>query len=359
LSRRFWPLSSKERNALVRMIKSAPVRELVVSLQRRDADDPVELLDAAYWVKGCSSLGRLRYAALLRVGTGRGCSLCLIDIKEGVSAAAPRAPRAKMPRDNAVRVVSGAQALSPNLGQRMLASRLLDKAVIIRELMPQDLKIVVDRLTQQEAMTMARYLAGVVGRAHGRQMDTAKRQQRLSLLARRHGYGRALSNSLLCTKPLISIIAVSTPWPLRPNCSGMACYNVHGAGAIVPTCVRALAATALDGRIRRKAAPSLDHGNIAGRDQLGSCLPRSRNGEHACHSHALRREYSSRQSLVFPQKRASGYEMAKAQSFSPPACLLWPLASRSTSALISAPTMTTIAETQSHVMKPMAAPKVP
>ena len=32
-----------------------------------------------------------------------------------------------------------------DLGQRMLAARLLDKAVIIRELMPQDLKIGVDR----------------------------------------------------------------------------------------------------------------------------------------------------------------------------------------------------------------------
>jgi uncharacterized protein (DUF2252 family) len=184
LSRRFWPLSSKERNALVRMIKSDPVRELVVSLNSRDGRDSVELLDAAYWVKGCSSLGRLRYAALLRVGAGKGSGLCLIDIKEGVAAAAPRAMQVRMPADNAVRVVTGAQALSPNLGQRMLAARLLDKAVIIRELMPQDLKIEVDRLTQQEAMTMARYLAGVVGRAHGRQMDAAKRQQWLSLLAK-------------------------------------------------------------------------------------------------------------------------------------------------------------------------------
>lgn len=137
LSRRFWPLSSKERNALVRMIKGDPVRELVASLNSRDADDPVELLDAAYWVKGCSSLGRLRYAALLRIGAGKGSSLCLIDIKEGVAAAAPRASRARTPRDNAVRVVTGAQALSPNLGRRMLAARLLDKAVMIR---PQVLK---------------------------------------------------------------------------------------------------------------------------------------------------------------------------------------------------------------------------
>jgi uncharacterized protein (DUF2252 family) len=184
LSRRFWPLSSKERNALVRMIKSGPVRELVVSLNSRDARDSVELLDAAYWVKGCSSLGRLRYAALLRVGAGKGSGLCLIDIKEGVAAAAPRAAHVRMPGDHAVRVVTGAQALSPHLGQRMLAAKLLDKAVIIRELMPQDLKIEVDRLTQQEAMTMAYYLAGVVGRAHGRQMDAAKRRQWLSLLAK-------------------------------------------------------------------------------------------------------------------------------------------------------------------------------
>ena len=184
LSRRFWPLAVKERIALQRMIKTAPVRELIVSLKSRDADDPIELLDAAYWVKGCSSLGRLRYAALLRVGTAKSSSLCLIDIKEGVAAAAPRASRARMPRDNAVRVVTGAQALSPNLGQRMLAVRLLGKAVVIRELMPQDLKIEVDRLTQHEAMTLARYLAGVVGRAHGRQMDTAKRQQWLSILAK-------------------------------------------------------------------------------------------------------------------------------------------------------------------------------
>jgi uncharacterized protein (DUF2252 family) len=129
------------------MIKAAPVRKLIVSLKSRDANDPIELLDAAYWVKGCSSLGRLRYVALLRVGTAKGSSLCLIDIKESVAAAAPRAPRTRMPRDNAVGVVMGAQALSPNLGQRMLAVRLLDKAVVIRELMPQDLKVEVDRLT--------------------------------------------------------------------------------------------------------------------------------------------------------------------------------------------------------------------
>jgi uncharacterized protein (DUF2252 family) len=80
-----------------------------------------------------------------------------------------------MPRDNAVRVVTGAQALSPNLGDRMIATRLLDKAVVLRELMPQDLKIEVDTLTPDQATALARYLGDVVGRAHGRQMDEPTR----------------------------------------------------------------------------------------------------------------------------------------------------------------------------------------
>jgi uncharacterized protein (DUF2252 family) len=47
--------------------------------------------------------------------------------------------------------------------------------VVLRELMPQDLKIEVDRLTADEATALAAYLAGVVGRAHGRQLDHAGR----------------------------------------------------------------------------------------------------------------------------------------------------------------------------------------
>ena len=138
----------------------------------------------AYWVKGCSSLGRLRFAAMLRVGDGDSSSLCLLDVKEGVSAAAPRAPHADMPRDNAVRVVTGAKALSPNLGERMIAARLLDKAVVIRELMPQDLKLEVGRLTERKVLTLAAYLAGVVGRAHGRQMSPEIRAAWLNELTR-------------------------------------------------------------------------------------------------------------------------------------------------------------------------------
>jgi uncharacterized protein (DUF2252 family) len=169
---------------LAELLKQEAVRKMVTTLQERDDDAPGELVDAAYWIKGCSSLGRLRYAAMLRVGKLRTGSLCLLDIKEATKPAAPRAAEAAMPKDNAMRVVNGAEALSPNVGERMMAGRLLDTAVVIRELMPQDLKIEVDRLNREEAMSLAFYLAGVVGRAHGRQMNRATRNSWLLELAR-------------------------------------------------------------------------------------------------------------------------------------------------------------------------------
>ena len=186
LGKRFWALTPEERRALSDMVDSDSVRPSLAALRDHGADDAIEMLDAAYWVKGCSSLGRLRYAALLRVGKGKSSSICLVDIKEAVPAAAPKTPKAAMPRDNAIRVVTGAKALSPNLGQRMLATRLLERAVVVRELMPQDLKIEIDRLTRQEAMSLAHYLAGVIGRAHGRQMKSIQRRGWLSDLAKTH-----------------------------------------------------------------------------------------------------------------------------------------------------------------------------
>lgn len=177
LGKTFWALEPAERAQLDDMLAGDEVRVLLASLKGRAADKTVEVVDAAYWMKGCSSLGRLRYAALLRIGEGNGSSLCLLDIKEAVAPAAPRAQNAQMPRDNAARVVAGAKALSPNLGERMASARLLDKAVVLRELTPQDLKIDLDRLTRDEAIRLARYLAGVVGRAHGRQMEPSLRRK--------------------------------------------------------------------------------------------------------------------------------------------------------------------------------------
>ena len=57
----------------------------------------------------------------------------------------------------------------------MLPVRLLCKPAVMRELAPQDLKLDVDQFSRAEAVRAAHYLAYVVGRAHGRQMDEAVR----------------------------------------------------------------------------------------------------------------------------------------------------------------------------------------
>jgi uncharacterized protein (DUF2252 family) len=176
---RFWPLTKDESKAIDALFKEDSVRKLVTSLKSRADDATIEVLDAAYWMKGCSSLGRLRFAVLLRVGTGkkREDEFCLIDIKEAIPAASPRASGAVIPKDHAQRVVEGAKHLSPALGERMMASKLLERSVVIRELMPQDLKLEIDQLSREEAVNSARYLAEVVGKAHARQMDASTRRE--------------------------------------------------------------------------------------------------------------------------------------------------------------------------------------
>jgi uncharacterized protein (DUF2252 family) len=176
LGPKFWPLIRSEKDAIKELFATPSLRHLSTSLRSRDDDAAVEVLDAAYWMKGCSSLGFLRFAVLLAVGKGKKRDLALMDIKEAVKAAAPRYSGEKMPKDNAERVVQGALHLSPHLGKRMVAGRLDDRSVFIRELLPQDLKIEIERLTIEDAMKAASFMAGVVGKAHARQMNKAARR---------------------------------------------------------------------------------------------------------------------------------------------------------------------------------------
>jgi uncharacterized protein (DUF2252 family) len=184
LGERFWALSDEEKDEITKLFDTEEARRLITSLKHRDDDAKVRVLDAAYWMKGCSSLGRLRYAVLLGVGPKKDKEYCLVDIKEAVRAAAPAAKNAAMPRDFAKRVVTGACNLSPSLGERMLAAKFLSRPVVLRELMPQDLKLEIDRLTREEAVTAASYLAGIVGKAHARQMDASTRKRWVAELNR-------------------------------------------------------------------------------------------------------------------------------------------------------------------------------
>ena len=179
LGKRFWPISNAEKREIEQLFETEEMSSLATMLRSRDGDASVKLLDAAYWIKGCSSLGRLRYAALLRIGKKKSedAQYCLMDIKEAAQAAAPRAESVKMPTDQAERVVEGARYLSPFLGKRMRAVKLMGKSVFVRELLPQDLKVEIEQLTREEAMKVALYLAGIVGKAHSRQMDAETRTQ--------------------------------------------------------------------------------------------------------------------------------------------------------------------------------------
>ena len=170
IGERFWELDDEERIAITTVFKDKAVIDKVTSFKGRKNGTAVEVLDAAYWMKGCSSLGRLRFAVLLGIGAKKHGDYCLIDLKEATSAAAPQLASHDT-KNQADRVVTGACNLSPNLGNRMMAVSLLKRSVVMRELMPQDLKFDLDRLTKDEAVAAARYLAAVVGKAHGRQMD--------------------------------------------------------------------------------------------------------------------------------------------------------------------------------------------
>lgn len=190
LGQKFWPLSKDERNDVAAVSTSGEVQGLATMLKARPTGGEVKLLDAAYWVKGCSSLGKLRYAAVLSVAgkKKKEPSYSLMDFKEAADAIAPAAAGATMPKDNAERVLEGARHLSPHLGKRMAKTAITGKPVFVRELMPQDLKLDIDQLDVQEATKISAYLAAVVGKAHSRQMSSSQRKDWLLELKKKRTF---------------------------------------------------------------------------------------------------------------------------------------------------------------------------
>ncbi|HSP98211.1 MAG TPA: DUF2252 family protein [Candidatus Dormibacteraeota bacterium] len=189
MGRTFWPLMEAESAAVRELLSTEAVRKLVTSLACRDDHAEVELLDAAFWVKGCSSLGGWRCAALVGVSgdaksdptTG---AVSLLDIKQALPACTPHS-RAGIPKHHGERVVTGAGHLSPYLGSRMLSASIQERPVIVRELMPQDLKLELDRVPASEAEVIARHLATIVGEAHARQLTRAEWRAWLAQLQER------------------------------------------------------------------------------------------------------------------------------------------------------------------------------
>ena len=186
LGRKFWELAANERASLADALADPRIAKTVLSLEDRDVK--TRMVDAAFWMKGCSSLGQLRYAAVIGMRSGgKRERFALVDVKEAVAPAPPSAPDAAMPEDPAERVVAGARALSPHLGERMIAKKVLGCPVFVRELLPQDLKLEIEQFSRSEALAATRYLAWVVGHAHARQMDAESRHAWRRTLLDRHG----------------------------------------------------------------------------------------------------------------------------------------------------------------------------
>jgi uncharacterized protein (DUF2252 family) len=186
IGKRFWPLSAAEHAAIEELVHTDDVRALVTKLEHRPDDATIRLREAAYWVKGCSSLGLFRAALIVDVidNDTKKKSSCLLDVKEAGPTSAPSLTG--LPQDHAKRVVAGAKKLAPALGERMAACRVLDRSVFVRELMPQDLKCELDELSAEDARGVANYLGMVVGRAHGRQLNSTDKAAWLAEIASHH-----------------------------------------------------------------------------------------------------------------------------------------------------------------------------
>ncbi|MBE1161560.1 DUF2252 family protein [Dyella acidiphila] len=175
----FWPLWRQERNALDDMFQMPSVLELVTQAKKHSSQGSIHLADAAYWRKGCSSLGNSRYAVLLEVtSSSRGTEdWCLMDIKEAGPALVPvRSNASHAISDHGSRVVKAATQLSPHLGLRMQSTHMLGKSFFVRQLMPQDMKLDIRSLRPGSAGELAVYLGYILGRAHMRQMSPDIRQ---------------------------------------------------------------------------------------------------------------------------------------------------------------------------------------
>ncbi|TPM95045.1 DUF2252 domain-containing protein [Mesorhizobium sp. B2-1-3A] len=168
-NRRFWPLHRGERGKVLSFCHNLNMLALTPDTAHH-GKATWKVVDAAYWIKGCSSLGHLRVAALLR---GKHHRMALLDVKEATAAAAPAAPHTSMPKNHAERVIAGAKAISPNLGDRMACGLLDGKPVFVRAISPQDMKLEIDSLTGEQTQTIAHHLGAIVGLSHRQQMEDA------------------------------------------------------------------------------------------------------------------------------------------------------------------------------------------
>ena len=179
MGKRFWPVTSAERKEIQRIFKLAEVRDLITSLKDRDKNDEVEVVDAAYWMKGCSSLGRLRFAVLLGVGKKKKRVKAFVwSISRRPFRQEHRTPLKRLCRETMRSGSSRARGnCRPSLDSACWRDIFRGSLPFFVNCSPQDLKLEMDQLTRAEAIDAARFLASVVGAAHAQQMDRDAREK--------------------------------------------------------------------------------------------------------------------------------------------------------------------------------------
>ncbi len=132
----------------------------------RPKKDALEIVDAAFRVAGTGSLGCVRIAILV-TGKGGANGHWVFDMKEeGTPSSAHLVHAPKM--NGAERVLSGMRACLASPPRLAGTTRLLDLPMLVRRLTPQEDKLDLATIKNEDLDDLAKYLGALVGRAHRR-----------------------------------------------------------------------------------------------------------------------------------------------------------------------------------------------
>lgn len=139
------------------------------------------IVDAALRIAGTGSLGGLRIAVLVE-GKGGPNGHWVFDLKEqGTPSAAPLVDVPSM--DPATRVLTGFRTCLPQPPQVMGTTRLRKRWMVGRRLAPQEDRLNLRRLRDEDLPSLATYLGSLLGAAHARGVEQPPRRWSKSDLA--------------------------------------------------------------------------------------------------------------------------------------------------------------------------------
>ena len=134
------------------------------------APEALEVIDAAWRIAGTGSLGGVRVAVLAR-GKGGPDGAWVFDMKEQGTPSASvllGRPEKKWRLDPAERVVTAYRACVARPARLLGTTTMGDLSLFVRRLSPQEDKLELESLRDEDLDPLATYLGALVGRAHAR-----------------------------------------------------------------------------------------------------------------------------------------------------------------------------------------------